>query len=119
MPPDESSSSFPWDIRRQGRPWTRCEWEARRDSTPEKIELIGGKLFWTDEIVWRCSRSCWKMWESIRLSGLGILDLARGDRRAWTGIGNEHFTRRRESLMSVIDPQHRSSGLSVIPLCPC
>jgi hypothetical protein len=49
MPSDESTSSFPWDIRRQGRPWTRCEWEARRDSTPEKIELIGGKLFWTDE----------------------------------------------------------------------
>lgn len=49
MPPDESTSSFPWDIRRQGRAWTRDEWEARRDSTPEKIELIGGKLFWTDE----------------------------------------------------------------------
>ena len=49
MPPDESKSSFPWEIRRQGRAWTRDEWEARRDSTPEKIELIGGKLFWTDE----------------------------------------------------------------------
>jgi hypothetical protein len=49
MPPDESTSSFPWDIRRQGRAGTRDEWEARRDSTPEKIELIGGKLFWTDE----------------------------------------------------------------------
>ncbi len=49
MPPDESKSSFPWEIRRQGRAWTRDEWEARRDSTPEKIELIGGKLFWTDD----------------------------------------------------------------------
>jgi len=49
MPPDESKSSFPWEIRRQGRAWARDEWEARRDSTPEKIELIGGKLFWTDE----------------------------------------------------------------------
>lgn len=49
MPPDESTSSFPWDLRRQGRAWNRDEWEARRDSTPEKIELIGGKLFWTDE----------------------------------------------------------------------
>ena len=49
MAPDESTSSFPWDIRRQGRAWIRYEREARRDSTPEKIKSIGGKLFWTDE----------------------------------------------------------------------
>jgi hypothetical protein len=49
MPPDLPSPPFPWDIRRQGRAWTRDEWEARRELTPEKIELSRGKLFWTDE----------------------------------------------------------------------
>lgn len=37
-----------WDIRREGRSWTGEEWKRRRESTPEKIELIRGMLFWDD-----------------------------------------------------------------------
>ena len=49
MPSDPDPVSFPWDIRREGRAWTRDEWNARRELTPEKIELIGGMLFWSEE----------------------------------------------------------------------
>jgi hypothetical protein len=42
-------SEVEWDIRREGRAWSGDEWRVRREVTPEKIELIGGKLFWTDE----------------------------------------------------------------------
>jgi hypothetical protein len=49
MPDDPDPTSFPWDIRRAGRAWTGDEWNSRRDLAPEKIELIGGKLFWSDE----------------------------------------------------------------------
>ena len=31
-----------WDIRREGREWTRQEWEKRLNQTPEKIEFAGG-----------------------------------------------------------------------------
>jgi hypothetical protein len=47
--PDPDPSSFTWDIRRAGRAWTGEEWKARRELTPEKIELIEGKLFWSEE----------------------------------------------------------------------
>jgi len=40
---------MPWDIRREGRAWTDDEIQARWAMTPEKIELIGGKVFGTDE----------------------------------------------------------------------
>jgi hypothetical protein len=38
---------IPWDIRREGRAW-RSEARARYDLTPEKIEMIEGKLFWSE-----------------------------------------------------------------------
>lgn len=39
-----------WDIRREGHAWKGDEIYSRyRDLTPEKIELIDGKLFWTEE----------------------------------------------------------------------
>lgn len=38
-----------WDIRRKGRAWAGGEALPRYELTPEKIEMIGGKLFWTDE----------------------------------------------------------------------
>ena len=38
-----------WDIRRDGRPWAGGEASARFQLTPEKIEMIDGKLFWRDE----------------------------------------------------------------------
>jgi hypothetical protein len=42
-------SEVAWDIRREGHAWTSDEWRARRELGPEKIELIRGKLFWSDE----------------------------------------------------------------------
>jgi hypothetical protein len=39
-----------FDIQRQGRKWNRTEIEQKyRKLCPEKIELIEGKMFWTDE----------------------------------------------------------------------
>ena len=43
---------FGFDIRREGRPWTREEIAAKyqpHETVPEKMELIDGKLFWSDE----------------------------------------------------------------------
>ena len=44
-----SLTEFEWDIRREGRAWSPDEWEARRELTPEKIELYRGKLFYSEE----------------------------------------------------------------------
>ena len=49
MEPDESSSAVQWNIQRQERSWTREEWDARREWTPDKNEMIRGKLYWRDE----------------------------------------------------------------------
>ncbi len=38
-----------WNIRRKGRAWRGDEARARYHLAPEKIELIEGKLFWSDE----------------------------------------------------------------------
>ncbi len=38
-----------WNIHREGRAWQADEVRQRYDLTPEKIELIQGKLFWTEE----------------------------------------------------------------------
>lgn len=38
-----------WDIRRKGRAWRAREAMSRYELTPEKIEMVGGKLFDTDE----------------------------------------------------------------------
>jgi hypothetical protein len=38
-----------WNIRRKGRAWEGDEARARYHLAPEKIELIEGKLFWSDE----------------------------------------------------------------------
>ena len=38
-----------WDIRAEGGAWTEEEALARYDLTPEKIEMIDGKLLWDDE----------------------------------------------------------------------
>lgn len=43
---------FRFDIRREGRAWTAEEVEAKyrpHETVPEKMELIEGKLFWSDE----------------------------------------------------------------------
>jgi hypothetical protein len=47
---DEDEQPRPvWDIRREGRAWGGGEAHPRYELTPEKIEMIDGKLFWTDE----------------------------------------------------------------------
>lgn len=38
-----------WDIRREGRAWERDEAMRRYELTPEKIEMVEGKLLWDDE----------------------------------------------------------------------
>ena len=39
-----------FNIQRQGREWSRAEVEQKYHKLcPEKIELIEGKMFWTDE----------------------------------------------------------------------
>ncbi len=38
-----------WDLRPEGRAWLGPEAMARYELTPRKMEMIGGKLFWSDE----------------------------------------------------------------------
>jgi len=38
-----------WDIRRVGRAWTGDERMQRYALTPEKLEMVRGKLLWSDE----------------------------------------------------------------------
>lgn len=49
MDADNPLARVAWDIRREGRAWTREEWSVRREVTPDKNELIRGKLFWCEE----------------------------------------------------------------------
>lgn len=42
-------SKIEWDIRRKGRRWKESEVWERYDLTPEKMELIDGKLFWREK----------------------------------------------------------------------
>jgi hypothetical protein len=36
-----------WDIRRTGRAWSQAEAMGRYELTPEKFEMMDGKLFWS------------------------------------------------------------------------
>lgn len=45
-PPDPSEIA--WNVEREGRAWDKDEVSARYELTPEKTELIDGKLFWSD-----------------------------------------------------------------------
>ncbi len=42
-------SEVKWDIRREGRDWGREEVRPRYNLTPERIELIDGKVFGTEK----------------------------------------------------------------------
>lgn len=42
-------TAMQWDIRREGRAWTASEAMDRYQLTPEKLEMIRGKLLWSDE----------------------------------------------------------------------
>jgi hypothetical protein len=43
-----ATRNLSFDIRRDGRTWKAGEAHARYELTPEKIELIDGKLFWSE-----------------------------------------------------------------------
>ncbi len=48
---DEDDDEMPevkWDICRQGRAWGPGEAHARYELSPEKIEMIKAKLFWSE-----------------------------------------------------------------------
>lgn len=38
-----------WDIRRDGRAWVGGEFGERHARTPEKLEVVGGRLLWADD----------------------------------------------------------------------
>jgi hypothetical protein len=38
-----------WDIRNAGRAWTAAEFDGRLERSPEKLEVISGKLLWSHE----------------------------------------------------------------------
>ena len=42
-------STMDWDIRREGRAWNADEMRSRYSVIPEKIELVRGKLFWSEK----------------------------------------------------------------------
>ncbi len=44
-----SVNEIQWDLRPEGRAWQGGEAQSRYSLTPEKIEMVGGKLFWEDE----------------------------------------------------------------------
>ena len=65
-----------WDIRRAGRAWTGVEARERWDLTPEKFEMIEGRLFWTDEER--------EMLLGLLLENVGVDRVIRmGDPKVW------------------------------------
>ncbi len=38
-----------WDVQREGRAWSGDEVDTKYFSMPEKMELVGGKLYWSDD----------------------------------------------------------------------
>jgi hypothetical protein len=47
-PEEPSMPAVTWDIRRTGRAWHGDEARARFELTPEKFEMAGGRLFWSE-----------------------------------------------------------------------
>jgi len=47
---DDDEPAIAWDIHREGRAWTREEFNVRADRLMElKFEIVRGKLFWSEE----------------------------------------------------------------------
>jgi hypothetical protein len=64
-----------WDIRHEGRKW-RKEAMARYELTPEKIEMVDGQLFWSDEDR--------LMMVGLLLENVGVNAVVRfGDPQVW------------------------------------
>ena len=47
MPPSMNDSD--WDIRRAGRVWSDDEARQRWELTPEKLEMIAGRILWDED----------------------------------------------------------------------
>ena len=41
--------AFNWNIGIEGRAWAGLEAKQRHDALPARLEVIGGKLLWSDE----------------------------------------------------------------------
>ena len=69
MPPSMSDSD--WDIHREGRAWKGAEARERWELTPEKLEMIEGRILWDDD-------------ERVKLPGL-LLENVGADRAVRLG----------------------------------
>ena len=47
--PRSDATNIQWDIRGEGRSWKAGEAMDRYALTPEKFEMVDGKLLWSDE----------------------------------------------------------------------
>jgi hypothetical protein len=48
-PRSEGGARIDWDIRNEGRSWRAGEAMERYFLGPEKLEMVNGKLLWSDE----------------------------------------------------------------------
>jgi hypothetical protein len=69
MPTSMSAST--WDIRREGRAWKGEEARQRFDLSPEKLEMIDGRILWDED-------------ERVKLLGL-LLENVGADRAVRLG----------------------------------
>jgi len=83
---EETAPEVRWDIHREGREWTPEEWRLRRELTPNKNELIRGRLYWNDEDRLNML--------ALLLENIGVDRAVRmGDPRVW-----------REAIAALDDP---------------
>lgn len=92
-----------WDIRREGRAWSADEMQVRKDLRPEKLEILDGKLLWTEV-------------ERIELLGLLLENVGTetavrlGDPKAWAdavrGLRRPFFGDRLNRFMIVFFFMH-------------
>ncbi|MGH3144520.1 MAG: hypothetical protein ACRDTR_01835 [Rubrobacter sp.] len=81
---------FGFDIRREGRPWTSEEVDAKykpHETVPEKMELIDGKLFWSNE-----QRTTMLGWMLEQLGADAAVTL--GDPEVWREAVNDMLQER-------------------------
>lgn len=72
--------SVNWNIQRTGRHW-REDALARYELTPEKIEMVNGQLFWSDEDR--------LMMIGLLLENIGVDEVVRlGDPQIWRDAVN-------------------------------
>ena len=76
MPEFASAPPEGWDLRLEGRAWSREEWVSRRELPPEKFEMSRGRLFWCREHRLAVL--------GLMLENLGVEEAVRlGDPKVW------------------------------------